>query len=110
VAAVAGAGATQPRPAGPWVELPAAGSHFVTVNPVTGRGRNPAWRRYGTDRLVRVLLGVAAAYAAAHPDAPRPAAGVARNHLTAVEVRRRSLTVGAVATDGKVSDRAVVRR
>ena len=95
MAAVTGAGATQPRPAGPWVELPAAGSHFVTVNPVTGRGRNPAWRRYGTDRLVRVLLRVA---------------GVARNHLNAVEVRRRSLTVVAVATDGKVSDRAVVRR
>jgi hypothetical protein len=51
------------------VELPAAGSHFVTVNPVTGKGRNPAWRRYGTDRLVRVVLRVAAASAAAHLDA-----------------------------------------
>ena len=37
-------------------------------------------------------------------------AGVARNHFTAVEVRQRSLTVRAVAADGTVSDRAVVRR
>jgi hypothetical protein len=57
------------------VELPAAGIHFVTVDPVTGKGRNPAWRRYGTDRLVRVLLRVAGAYAAAHPDAPRLVVG-----------------------------------
>jgi hypothetical protein len=57
------------------VELPAAGTHLVTVNPVTGKGRNPAWRRHGTDRLVRVLLRVAEAYAAAHPDAPRLVVG-----------------------------------
>jgi len=57
------------------VELPAAGAHFVTVDPVTGKGRNPAWRRYGTDRLVRVLVRVAAAYSAAHPDAPRLVVG-----------------------------------
>ncbi|HEV2922306.1 MAG TPA: hypothetical protein VG673_24170, partial [Actinomycetota bacterium] len=47
---------------------------FVTVDPVTGKGRNRAWRRYGTDRLVRVLVRVAGAYAAAHPPAPRPGA------------------------------------
>jgi Calcineurin-like phosphoesterase len=41
---------------------------------------------------------------------PRRVAGVARNHFTAVEVRQRSLTVRAVATDGKVIDRTVVRR
>jgi hypothetical protein len=41
---------------------------------------------------------------------PRRVAGVAGNHFTAVEVRQRSLTVRAVATDGKVIDRAVVRR
>jgi hypothetical protein len=57
------------------VELPAAGSHFLTVDPVAGKGRNPAWRRNGTDRLVRVLLRVAGAYAAAHPDAPRLVVG-----------------------------------
>ena len=57
------------------VELPAAGTHFVTVNPVSGHGRNPAWRRNGTDRLVRVLLRVAEGYAVAHPDAPRLVVG-----------------------------------
>jgi len=57
------------------VRLPAVGTHFVTVDPVTGASPNPAWRRYGTDRLVRVLLEVAAAYAAAHPHAPRLVVG-----------------------------------
>jgi Penicillin-insensitive murein endopeptidase len=57
------------------VQLPAFGTHFVTVDPVTGTSPNPAWRRYGTDRLVRVLLEVAGAYAAAHPDGPRLVVG-----------------------------------
>jgi Penicillin-insensitive murein endopeptidase len=53
------------------VKLPAAGSHFVTVDPVTRTSPNRAWRRYGTDRLLRVLLRVAEAHAAAHPGAAR---------------------------------------
>jgi murein endopeptidase len=53
------------------VELPGAGTHFVTVDPVTGASPNPAWRRNGTDRLVEVLLRVALEHASAHPDAPR---------------------------------------
>ena len=57
------------------VELPAAGTHFVTVDPVTGTSPNPAWRRYGTDRLVELLLRVAAEQAAAHPGAPRLVVG-----------------------------------
>jgi Penicillin-insensitive murein endopeptidase len=57
------------------VELPAAGTHFVTVHPVAGTSPNPAWRRHGTDRLVAVLLRVAEEYAAAHPDAPRMVVG-----------------------------------
>jgi murein endopeptidase len=62
------------------VELPAFGTHFVTVDP-TGASPNPAWRRNGTDRLVRVLLGVAGAYAAAHPGAPRLVIGdLSRRH------------------------------
>ena len=52
------------------VELPAAGTHFVTVDPVTGASPNRAWRRHGTDRLLEVLLRVAAEHAAAHPGAP----------------------------------------
>jgi murein endopeptidase len=57
------------------VQLPAFGTHFVTVDPVSGTSPNLAWRRYGTDRLVRVLLEVAGTYAAAHPDAPRLVVG-----------------------------------
>jgi Penicillin-insensitive murein endopeptidase len=57
------------------VELPAAGTHFVTVDPVTGTSPNRAWRRHGTDRLVELLLRVAAEHAAAHPDAPRLVVG-----------------------------------
>ena len=57
------------------VELPAAGTQFVTVDPVTGTSPNRAWRRNGTDRLVEVLLAVAAEHAAAHPDAPRLVVG-----------------------------------
>jgi murein endopeptidase len=53
------------------VELPAVGTHFVTVDPVTRSSPNRAWRRYGTDRLIEVLLRVAAEHAAAHPGAPR---------------------------------------
>ena len=53
------------------VELPAAGTHFVTVDPVTETSPNRAWRRYGTDRLLRVLLAVAGEHAAAHPGAAR---------------------------------------
>jgi hypothetical protein len=57
------------------VELPAAGTHFVTVDPVTGASPNRAWRRHGTDQLVEVLLRVAEEHAAAHPDAPRLVVG-----------------------------------
>ena len=57
------------------VELPAAGTHFVAVDPVTGTSPNRAWRRNGTDRLLEVLLGVTAEHAAAHPGAPRLVVG-----------------------------------
>jgi len=53
------------------VKLPAAGTHFVSVDPVARTSPNRAWRRYGTDRLLRVLLRVAGEHAAAHPGAPR---------------------------------------
>jgi murein endopeptidase len=57
------------------VELPAAGTHFVTVDPVTGTAPNRAWRRWGTDRLIEVVLRVAEEHAAAHPDGPRLVVG-----------------------------------
>jgi Penicillin-insensitive murein endopeptidase len=57
------------------VQLPAEGTDFVTVDPVRRTSPNPGRRRWGTDRLVRVLLRVAAEHAAAHPGAPRLVVG-----------------------------------
>jgi murein endopeptidase len=57
------------------VRLPAEGRHFSTWDPVRKRSPNRAWRRWGTDRLVRTTLRIVAAYAAAHPPAPRVAIG-----------------------------------
>ena len=57
------------------VRLPAAGEHFFTWDPVKRRSPNRWWRRYGTDRLVRMVLQVGQEYSAAHPGAPRMAVG-----------------------------------
>ena len=57
------------------VKLPAGGPAFFTWDPVLRRSPNRAWRRWGTDRLVRVLLRVAREHHAAHPAAPRMAIG-----------------------------------
>jgi murein endopeptidase len=57
------------------VRLPAAGPSFFTWDPVLRRSPNRHWRRWGTDRLVRILLAVAREYRAAHPNAPRMAIG-----------------------------------
>jgi murein endopeptidase len=53
------------------VRLPAEGEEFFTWDPVLHRRPNPAWRRWGTDDLVRTVLGIVDEYAAAHPGAPR---------------------------------------
>ena len=57
------------------VQLPEEGRHFFTWDPVQKVTPSPAWRRNGTDDLVRMLLLVLQEYAAAHPDAPRVAVG-----------------------------------
>jgi Penicillin-insensitive murein endopeptidase len=57
------------------VQLSAEGTHFVTVDPVRRASPSPGWRRWGTNRLVRVLLRVAREHAAAHPGAPRLVVG-----------------------------------
>src|SRR4029453_8394521 len=54
------------------VELPAAGTNFVTVDPVTGDSPNRARRRYGTDRLGEGLLTGGGGHAGAHPAGPPP--------------------------------------
>jgi murein endopeptidase len=57
------------------VRLPAEGRDFFTWDPVLRRSPNRAWRRWGTDRLVRVVLRVARQYRAAHRHSPRLAIG-----------------------------------
>ncbi len=51
--------------------LPAQGLRFFTWDPDRKRSPSPIWRRYATDRLIRVLLRVAIEYARAHPGAAR---------------------------------------
>jgi murein endopeptidase len=57
------------------VRLPREGIHFFTWDPVRWQAPNRPARRHGTDRLVRTLLRVAKAHAAAYPNAPRMAVG-----------------------------------
>ena len=51
------------------VQLPAHGTNFSTWDPNLHRSPDRGWRRWGTDRLVRLLLTVAREYRAAHPRA-----------------------------------------
>jgi murein endopeptidase len=57
------------------VRLPAERPDFFTWDPVLRRSPNRPWRRWGTDRLVRMVLRVARDFRIAHPDAPRLAVG-----------------------------------
>jgi hypothetical protein len=52
------------------VQLPAWGDDFITWDPVLKQSPNRPWRRWGTDRLIRRLLEVLAAYRAAWPGSP----------------------------------------
>jgi hypothetical protein len=77
VVVTSGAAKLRSRPLGlPWagalvygVRLPARGPHFFTWDPILRRSPDRPWRRYGTDRLVRVVRAVVDGYAAAHPAA-----------------------------------------
>ena len=51
--------------------LPAKGLRFFTWDPERHRSPSPIWRRYATDRLIRVLLRVSIEFARAHPGAAR---------------------------------------
>ena len=57
------------------VLLPAEGRTFFTWDFPLRRSPNRAWRRWGTDRLVRTTLRVLDGYSAAHPEAPRVTIG-----------------------------------
>ena len=63
------------------VRLPAEGRDFWTYDWGTRGTPNRPWRRWGTDRLVRILLDVVGEYRAAIPDAPRVGiADLSRRH------------------------------
>jgi murein endopeptidase len=63
------------------VRFPSEGKHFFTWDPLLHRHPDRAWRRWGTDRLVRIVLRVVREYAAAHPLAPRVGIGdLSRRH------------------------------
>ena len=53
------------------VQLPVAGADFFSWDAVLERAPNRAWRRWGTDRLVRMVLAVAQEFRAANPGVPR---------------------------------------
>jgi murein endopeptidase len=53
------------------VRLPREGARFFTWDPLLHRSPNRAWRRHGTDGVVRLVLRIVRAYARDHPEAPR---------------------------------------
>jgi murein endopeptidase len=53
------------------VQLPPGGPTFFTWDPLLHRQPDRAWRRWGTDGLIRMVLRVVTTYAAGHPHAPR---------------------------------------
>lgn len=53
------------------VQLPREGARFFTWDPLLHRAPNRAWRRHGTDEVVRLVLRIAREYARDHPRAPR---------------------------------------
>jgi murein endopeptidase len=57
------------------VQLLPGGSNFFTWDPLLHRRPDRAWRRWGTDDLVRLVLHVASLYAAQHQGAPRLGVG-----------------------------------
>ena len=57
------------------VQLPSEGRHFFTWDPVKLRSPNRGYRRFATDRLLRIVLRVLRAHAARYPDAPRVGIG-----------------------------------
>jgi murein endopeptidase len=57
------------------VQLPAAGTDYVTWDPIRERRPNRGWRRWGTDHLLHVFLRVARQFRAVHRAAPRLVVG-----------------------------------
>jgi penicillin-insensitive murein endopeptidase len=57
------------------VQLPPGGSTYFTWDPLLHRRPDRAWRRWGTDELVRLVRHLALLYAEQHPGAPRLGVG-----------------------------------
>jgi murein endopeptidase len=57
------------------VQLPPGGPACFTWDPLLHKRPDRAWRRWGTDELVRFVLRVVATYAARHTHAPRVGIG-----------------------------------
>jgi murein endopeptidase len=53
------------------VQLPAEGNTYFTWDPIRKTAPNRGWRRWGTDRLIRITLRIARRYGREHPGAPR---------------------------------------
>jgi murein endopeptidase len=53
------------------VQLPDQGKDFFTWDAIYGTSPNRAWRRWGTGRLISLVLRIAGEYRLANPDAPR---------------------------------------
>ena len=63
------------------VQMPAEGPDWFTWDPVRKRIPNRGWRRWGTDRLVRTVLGVIEQYRLDNALAPRVGIGdLSRTH------------------------------
>ncbi len=63
------------------VQLPAEGPDWFTWDPALKVEPDRGWRRWGTDRLVRTVLDVIAAYRVAHPGVARVGVGdLSRRH------------------------------
>ena len=52
------------------VQLPARGRHFETWDPALKRSPDRGWRRWGSDRLVAIVLRVIREYRVDNPEAP----------------------------------------
>ncbi len=57
------------------VLLPAQGPGWLTWDPILRHSPNRAWRRWGSDRLLRTTLRVLREFRRTHPKAPRIAVG-----------------------------------
>ena len=53
------------------VQLPEEGDAYFTWDPIRKTTPNRGWRRWGTNRLVRLTLRIAGRYARENPGAPR---------------------------------------